>query len=158
MLASVYSKRSLGGELAEGHTLRSEGHVEIDMKEQDPETMMLVINVIHGHFRILPSSVDLDALTRKATLVDYLECHEVVDPFANKWTEQLRENVTRKYSNELIQWLCICQVFNMGSLFKTVSLIAIRQARDLVDNADLPISNHIEGKEEILSEDLRLTR
>jgi hypothetical protein len=147
MLASAYFKRSLGGELAEGHTLRYEGRVEVNMKGQDLDTILLVMNMIHGRFRSLPSSVGLDALTRIATLVDYLECHEVVEPFVNNWIEQMRGRMTRTYSKKLIQWICICQVFNKASLFKTVTLIAIRQARDVVDKADLPIRDRIEGKE-----------
>ncbi|KAF2108625.1 hypothetical protein BDV96DRAFT_652565 [Lophiotrema nucula] len=146
MLASSYFKRSLGGELAEGHTLRSERHVEVDMKGQDPDTMLLVMNVIHGRFRRLPLSVDLNALTRVAALVDYLECHEVVEPFVDKWIEQLKGDITEDYSKELIQWLCISQVFNKETLFEAVTRIAICRARDLIDKADLPIRDRIEDE------------
>ncbi|XP_014551767.1 hypothetical protein COCVIDRAFT_70413, partial [Bipolaris victoriae FI3] len=81
MLASSYFKRSLGGALTEGHTLRSEGHVKIKMDGLELDAMLLVMNMIHGRFRQLPSSVDLRTLTSIAILTDYLQCHEVVEPF-----------------------------------------------------------------------------
>ncbi|KAF2660953.1 hypothetical protein K491DRAFT_648246 [Lophiostoma macrostomum CBS 122681] len=146
MLASSYFKRSLGGKLAEGHTLQSEGYVEIDMDGHDLDEMLLVMNMIHGRFRQLPSSVDLSTLTRIAVLTDYFHCHEVVEPFVDQWIERIRGEITQVYSKELIQWLCISQVFRKGDLFKAITRTALRQSRDLFDTPDLPIWNSVEDE------------
>ncbi|OAG11104.1 uncharacterized protein CC84DRAFT_1047336, partial [Paraphaeosphaeria sporulosa] len=111
VLASSHFQGSLGGELTEGHTLRSEGHFKIEMNGHGLDAMLLVMNMIHGRFRQLPSSVDLCTLTRIAVLTDYLQCHEVVEPFVDQWIERLEGKIVHVYSKELIQWLCIFQIF-----------------------------------------------
>lgn len=146
MLASSYFQRKLGGELEEAQTLRSKGHVETRMSEQDPDTMLLIMNTIHGRFRQLPSSVDLSALTRIAVLVDYLQCHEFMEPFANKCIEQMEGNVPATYSKEFIQWLCVSLVFHKETLFKAVTCTALRRATGLINTLDLPISSRVAGK------------
>jgi hypothetical protein len=76
--------------MLEGHTLSSQGHVEFRMDEKDSEAMLLVMNIIHGRARRVPRSVDLDVLTRLAVLVDYLECHEAIEPFSDRWIDDLK--------------------------------------------------------------------
>ena len=116
------------------------------MNGYDLDAMLLVMNMIHGRFRQLPSSTDLSTLTRIAVLTDYLQCHEVVEPFVDQWIERLEGQIIQIYSKELIQWLCISQVFEKGHLFKTVTRTALHQARDLIDKAGLPIWDSIEGE------------
>lgn len=112
----------------------------------DPDAMLLLMKMIHGRFRQLPLSIDLDKLTSIAVLTDYLQCHEAVEPFVDQWIERLEGEITQTYSKELIQWLCISQVFEKGNLFKTVTRTALRQARDLIDKAGLLIWDTIEGE------------
>jgi hypothetical protein len=58
---------------AEGHALQSMGNVKIDMAGQDVDTMVLVMSLIQGRFRWIPSYVNLITLTIIAALVDYLD-------------------------------------------------------------------------------------
>jgi hypothetical protein len=63
------------------------GHVEVDIKGQDDDKMVLIMSLIPG--RQGPLHANLITLTMIAALVDYLDCHAVVEPFADKRIEQL---------------------------------------------------------------------
>jgi hypothetical protein len=81
MLASSYFKHSLGSGLAESCTLQSEGHLELPMDGQGLQETLIVMNIIHNRNRQVPLKVSLNTLTKIAVLVDYLECHEAIEPF-----------------------------------------------------------------------------
>jgi hypothetical protein len=49
-----------------------------------------------------------------AALVDYLDGHEVVKPFANTCIKRLENSIANPFSEESIQWLCTPQVFSKG--------------------------------------------
>ena len=72
-----------------------------------PEAMVIVLNIIHGRASQVPRVVDLDMLTKLAVIVDYLECHEVVELFSDRWVDNMKGKMPSTYSNELIQWLCV---------------------------------------------------
>ena len=65
-LASAYFKRNFKSGMSESITLRSEGFMEFRMEDEDPEVMLIIMNIIHGRFRQVPRSVDLDMLTKIA--------------------------------------------------------------------------------------------
>lgn len=86
LLASAYFRRNLKSGMLESHTLTTEGHVDIHMKDQDARTMDIVMNIIHGRYRHVQFAghwLDVNGMTRLAVLVDYLECHEAVEPLMN---------------------------------------------------------------------------
>jgi len=145
MLASAYFKRSLGSKLEEGHTLRSQGYMEISMDGQQPEAMLIVMNIIHGRTRQVPFSIDVDMLTRIAVLVDYLECHEAVEPYACRWVGNLERYIPRNYSRELVQWICISLVFDEKELVEEITRTALLQAKRPVATLDLPIRDSFTG-------------
>ncbi|KAF2181502.1 hypothetical protein K469DRAFT_740767 [Zopfia rhizophila CBS 207.26] len=146
MLASSYFKRNLGSGLAESDTLRSHGHLELAMSGQDPEVTLIVMNIIHGRTRKVPPSVDVNMLTKIAVLVDYLQCHEVIEPFSDKWIKKRKGNIPETYSRELVQWLCISLVFNQASLFKAITRTVLRRATGLVETLGLPIRDCVADK------------
>jgi hypothetical protein len=114
-LASSYFRRNLGSGLLESHTLTTNGYVELRITDQDPQAMLIVMNIIHGRTRLVPRKVDLDTLTVFAILVDYLDCLEVVEPFSDPWINQLKSSIPSTYSKKLIQWLCISLIFKKES-------------------------------------------
>ena len=145
-IASSYFKRNLRSGMLESHTLSSQGHVQFPMDEKDLEAMLIVTNIIHGRSRQAPRFVNLDMLTRLAVLVDYLECHEVIEPFSDRWIDDLKKDITVTWSKELIQWLCISLVFRKECQFKAVTRTAIRQAKGPIQTLGLPIRESVVGK------------
>lgn len=144
--ASPYFKRNLQSGMMESQTLLSQGHLEIHMEEQDPRAMLIVLNVIHGRTSQVPRVVDLTMLTKLAVMVDYLECHEVVELFSDRWIDNLKGGVPTTYSTELIRWLCISFVFRKQIPFKTVTSTIIRLSRDAIRTLGLPIPESLVGE------------
>jgi hypothetical protein len=144
--SSPYFKRNLQSGMLESQTLRFRGHVEFCMDEQDPEAMVIVLNIIHGKSRQVPKVVDLDMLTKLAVIVDYLECLEVVEPYSDKWVDNLKGDIPATYSNELIQWHCISLVFRKKLEFKAVTSTAIRYSKSAIQTLGLPIRERLVGK------------
>jgi hypothetical protein len=108
--------------------------------------MLIVMNIIHGRTRRVPPFVDLDMLTRLAVLVDYLDCHEVIEPFSDRWIDDLKGSITVIYSKLLIQWLCISLIFRKACQFKAVTRTAIRQAKSPIQTLGLPIRESVVGE------------
>ena len=146
VLASPYFRRNLQSGMSESQALRSQGHVQFSMAEQDPEAMLIVMNIIHGRSRNVPRLVDLDMLTKLAVIVDYLECLEVVEPFSDRWVDNLKGDIPKTYSSELIQWLCVSFVFRKETQFETITSTAIRLSRCAIETLGLPIPGSLLGK------------
>jgi hypothetical protein len=144
--SSPYFKRNLQSGMLESQTLRFRGHVEFCMDEQDPEAMLIVLNIIHGKSRQVPKVVDLDMLTKLAVIVDYLECLEVVEPYSDRWVDNLKGGIPATYSTELIQWHCISLVFRKQLEFKVVTSTAIRHSKGAIQTLGLPIRERLVGK------------
>lgn len=144
--ASAYFKRNLNSGMLESTTLRFEGRVDFPMQDEDPEAMLIIMNIIHGRRRQVPRSVSLDLLTKIATSVDYLECLEMVEPYSDKWISALLKNVATTYSKALIQWLCVSLTFRKEGLFTALTRIIIRQAKGPMQTLDLPIRGSVVGE------------
>jgi hypothetical protein len=146
VLASSYFKHNLGSGLAESCTLQSKGHVELPMDGQGLSETLIVMNIIHNRNRQVPPNVNLDTLTKIAVLVDYLECHEAIEPFSDMWIAQLEmfTGIPNDYSRALVQWLCISLVFDKPTIFNPTSFTVINHATGPIETLGLPI--RVEGK------------
>ena len=145
-LASLYFKRNLNSGMSESQTLSAEGRVDLSMKDADSDAMLIVMNIVHVRTRQVPRRVSFDMLMRIAILVDYLECHEAIEPFSDMWIDELKGSIATTYSKKLIQWLCLSLVFRKRSFFKAMTHIAIRQARGPIPTLGLPIRESVIGK------------
>ncbi|KAH7117538.1 hypothetical protein B0J11DRAFT_582945 [Dendryphion nanum] len=145
-LASPYFSKSLQGGLTEGNTLRTQRHLELAMKEQDPEAALIVMNIIHGRSRQVPPLISVIMLTKIAVLVDYIQCHEAIEPFSDKWIDNMEENVPKTYCRELVHWICISYVFEKLSIFRAVTQTALLHATRPVELINLPIWDYVSDK------------
>lgn len=145
ILASAQFERRLKECWSEGHTLCSEGYVEMPVTDCDPEALLILLNIIHGHTRRVPRSIDVESLTKIAVLVDYYECHEAVEIFSDMWIDRLKGEVPTTYSSELIKWLCISWVFRKDEIFRSVTQVAQCQSKGRIEQHGLPISKRVIG-------------
>lgn len=88
--------------MLEGQALRPEGHVELRINEQDTKAMLIILNIIQGKSREVPTVMNLNMLTKLTVIVNYLECLEVVEPFSDRRVDNLKGDIPTTYSNELI--------------------------------------------------------
>lgn len=145
VLASPYFKRNLESGMLESHTLGAEGRVNISMKDQNPEIMLIVMNIIHGRTRKVPRIIKLDLLTEIAILVDYLECHEAVEPFSDLWIKCFQNHQILICSKPFIQWICISIVFDRNDLLTKLTRAVLRQAKGPIQTLGLPIPENAVG-------------
>lgn len=89
-LASPYFKAMLTGGWKESENLRRDGSVQIEEEGWDPEALTIVLNITHCYFKKVPRQVSHAMLAKIIAVVDYFECIEVIDPYAERWIDQLK--------------------------------------------------------------------
>lgn len=91
---------------------------EITATEWDVNVFILLMNILHGHHREVPHSVDIETLAKFSVLVDYYDCHEITDLFANIWIEDLQLCLPTVYGRHSTIWLFVSWVFSDENIFK----------------------------------------
>lgn len=138
ILASPTFRISLGSDtFAEGQTLRSEGNVVVPLPDEDPDAMIILLNIIHGLSSKVPRRVDLNMLSRLAVVVHHWQMHETVELWSDTWIEHLKreKGLPRSYTPKiLLSWLFISWVFRKDEDFENMSKILERECDDNLDN------------------------
>lgn len=84
-----------------GHTLLTQGSVEIPINDCKPDILLIILNIIHGHLRRVPRKISLQQLTDISIATDHFQCYEVIEVFAGIWIEALRRLVPTSFSEDL---------------------------------------------------------
>ncbi|KAI8710785.1 hypothetical protein NCS52_01538300 [Fusarium sp. LHS14.1] len=79
--ASPVFQKMLKGSFTEA-VANSQGLYSITATEWDPEALVLVLDIMHGHNRSVPRKITLEMMAKVATIVDYYDCLEIVEIFA----------------------------------------------------------------------------
>jgi hypothetical protein len=148
MLASQHFQKILSGNSNEAITLHTKGHVTIPLSD-DLDTMIILLNIIHGASRKVPRQVSLEVLSKLAVLVSRYEFLETVEFFSDTWIENLqREGLPKSYNENVLPLLFVFWVFNRPSEFKDMSRLAQWECTEELDQdvGDVPISHSIVGK------------
>ncbi|KAI1347427.1 hypothetical protein F5Y01DRAFT_329666 [Xylaria sp. FL0043] len=83
-LSSQYFKKALGGPFKESHS-NADGLRHIEADGWDKEAFVIVMRILHGLSRPIPRRLDLEILAKVAVIVDYYNCRQSVEPFAEIW-------------------------------------------------------------------------
>ena len=148
MLASEYFRAMLGGNSQEALILKTKGRITIRLKI-DLDTMVILLNIIHGASRKVPRQVTLNSLTELAILAKGLGMLEAVEFFSDTWIDNLtREGFPKIYNDRVLPFLFVFWVFNRQVEFADMTRLAERESTDKLqdDVKDLPISREIIGK------------
>ena len=133
MLASAYFQKRLTGEYTDAVTLRNTGRATISLNN-DPDTLIILLNIIHGRTRQVPRSVSLDLLSRLAVLINYYAMLESVELFSDTWIENLkREGMPTEYNEHVLPWLFIFWVFEKGDDFRDMARLVQRECGERLD-------------------------
>ncbi|KAJ3530826.1 hypothetical protein NM208_g9151 [Fusarium decemcellulare] len=104
ILTSPVFKAMLDGPFSEG--VRNErGFYEIKAFEWSAEALLILLDIIHGHHRNTPKTVDISLLEQVAVLVDYYQCHEIVEVFADKWMAAHQDAFPKDYGKPCMSWM-----------------------------------------------------
>lgn len=145
ILSSVYFRKIFHGRWKES-TISSDGFYTIDASEWDVEALLILMNIIHGRVRRVPRSISLEMLAKIAVIVDYYDCHEVVELFVHYWVENLRQSLPNKFDRDLYLWLTVSWVFSQEDLFEMATKVAIEESKEPIQTLKLPIPSNIVGK------------
>ncbi|RHZ59253.1 uncharacterized protein CDV56_105070 [Aspergillus thermomutatus] len=139
-------RRMFSGPWKESQSLAAGDRAEIEAECWDANAMLILMNIIHGRGRNVPRQVTLRTLSEIAALVDYYECHEVVDVMSGIWIDKLLKSMPSTYCKGIISWIFISWVFQRPSSFTSATEIAATQSQQRIDPGDLPIPQRILDK------------
>lgn len=107
-LASPVFKSMLQGGFHEATELKKMGNIEIPLPDDDAASMLILVNIIHCRFKLVPKKLDLPTLTEVAGLVDKYQCHELIELLRIGWTEDICKKKSWLQSwNNLACWICV---------------------------------------------------
>lgn len=143
-LASGYFHGRLAADWSEGRVLAENGIAVLQMPNVDPEALTILLNIIHGRSRQVPRAVIFDSLVELTILTDYLQCHEVVEPFGVLWTTAISSTIpTDEVNYELKGWIAASLCFRDERIFAQTTQTAQRYGTEPFDAEGLPIPRGI---------------
>lgn len=148
MLASQHFQMILGSTFNEAIVLQSKGHVTIRLSA-DLDTMIILLNIIHGASRKVPRQVSLETLGKLAALVSSFGMLETVEFFSDTWIDSLqREVLPKSYNENVLSLIFIFWVFNRPSEFKDMTRLAQRECNEKLEEGvrNTPIPHSIISK------------
>ncbi|KAK8071902.1 hypothetical protein PG996_005250 [Apiospora saccharicola] len=140
ILASPYFKKMLLGPWRESTSVLGSSHFVIEEEGWDDDALLILMHVIHGRTRSVPRFVSLETLAKIAVLVDYYQCHEVVEFVTPIWIGRLKWSLPQEYCRDLVLWCLVSWVFSEADLFQTVTKIAVNKCKGPLPTLDLPIT------------------
>ncbi|KAK7229733.1 hypothetical protein V2G26_001903 [Clonostachys chloroleuca] len=104
-----------------------------------PEAFEIVLNIIHGHTKKVPTEIGLATLADIAALVDDLKCEDAVWFIVKSWIRLLNKRLPNKICEDLVKWILISSVFDEPSIFSKCTYVAIRHTCQRLDTIGHPI-------------------
>ena len=133
MLASQHFMTLLSGSTDEAVELRATGHVRISLSD-DPDTLIILLHIIHGKTRAVPRQVSLDLLRKLAVMVNDFGMLGSVEFFADTWIDHSKmEGLPDSYTEDVLSWLFVFFVFERAEEFKDMTRLAQRECDEKFD-------------------------
>lgn len=98
------------------------------------DALVILLNIAHLRFQMVPKVLDFQLLLRVAVLLDKYSCVTLVLPWMGRWTHSLKADI-KKPGNE--EWLFIAWVFGYEEIFTDLS-------RELVFESNVSESGRLE--------------
>lgn len=141
-LSSPIFKAMLDGPFSEG--IRNKDNLfEVKAFEWNAEALVILLDIIHGHHRSLPKTVELDILVEIAMLCDYYHCQEIVETFAERWITAFGEDKPHE-EEATMNWMFIAWAFQKGNLFTSMVARTLKH-RQIPMHTDVPLPSTIIG-------------
>ncbi|KAK0119382.1 hypothetical protein ONS95_010833 [Cadophora gregata] len=99
---------------------------ELDFREDDGESLLILLNIAHGKFEDVPSELPYSMLVSIAVLCDQYDCVKITKPWIEDWLKG-EDVLSLKPGNE--NWLFITWVFGRVEVFEELAIYLIRTIR-----------------------------
>ena len=149
-LASRVFKAMLS-KFKEGEQLHTIGAAEVELHDDNPVALYLLLRILHCQSKYLPLIVNFEMLVSISVLIDKYELLEAVVTFTDMWYGAERKNMDAYFKNcpedRFLGWICITWV-----LKKAVDLPVITKAtilgsqKERLTAEELPIPAKVLGK------------
>lgn len=144
-LASPVLKTMLSGPWSEGVKMDSDSLYHLTAGDWDSEALAMVMNVIHGRWSLVPTTVALEMLAKIAVIIDYYDIREPLQLILSLWMKDFKaSSIPMSLGRELVLWILVSWVFKDQALFQQAIKVAIlRSTHELDVPGDLPIPSAI---------------
>ncbi|KAF2970736.1 hypothetical protein GQX73_g2753 [Xylaria multiplex] len=150
-LGSLYFKKVLDGRFKESQ-LAGDSLRHISAEDWDADAFLIVMRIMHGQNRFVPRTLDLETLANIAAIVDYYQCREMLEAFAEIWRLRMRKrSLPSTIGIDLIRFIFVSGVFRWPDEFNAVTKIAQDHSTGPLDTLGLPIPESIIGKYTIIT-------
>ncbi|KAJ5041070.1 uncharacterized protein L3040_005625 [Drepanopeziza brunnea f. sp. 'multigermtubi'] len=127
MLVSPVFKAMFTHRFKEGETLRSNGHVEVEL-DDETYAFEILMDIIHCRIRKIPGHVSLQTLASLSIIVDKYQTLEPVELHVRLWLPELKKEFPTSMSPEVLPWLSIAWVFQLDDDFMDLTRIVQRES------------------------------
>lgn len=118
---------------------QTDGRFHVTLGGYDPAAVVIVMNIIHGRGRKVPNTIGLEMLAKVAVFVDAFRCLEAVEVYAERWFDQLVNDLPSGYERDLVLWIYASYVFRQSEAFKRATRVAILKSDGLIRTLGLQI-------------------
>lgn len=151
-LASPVFKAMLRGSFQESQILRELGMVDIPLPDDDPVHFEILLNIIHGYPKKVPTKVDLVTMTGLAILVDKYQMADVVYMYKTLWIQELKSDLPKVFTTNqaMLSWLTVAWVFQLSDEFTQITKLAGQSCSGILEippGWNLPIPDYLLGRE-----------
>ncbi|KAI0861572.1 hypothetical protein F4860DRAFT_513722 [Xylaria cubensis] len=138
-LASTFVKKMTTGPWREANEIHDDGLLHWNFEGFDVDAIFIILSIIHGLNRRVPRTVDLSMLAQIARVVDYLDCHEVMELYASIWVNHLSDATPGASKEDWDSWISITGVFQNPAIFQNWTRVAIVEKLNCLPSLELPI-------------------
>lgn len=89
--ASIVWKKMLSGGFKESRPTNTDTGWVVDLPEDHPEPLLIVLNIIHSRFALVPKKLTMRELYNTLVLTEKYDVTEITRPWARQWMNHVRQ-------------------------------------------------------------------
>ncbi|KAJ5328923.1 hypothetical protein N7452_009313 [Penicillium brevicompactum] len=144
-LASPYFKARLSTRWLSEQAPAAGSWMEVAVYNCSPDTLMLILKIIHGKTQAIPREIPLGELAKFAIAVDYFQCVEAVELAAHMWLRMLKLHVPSYWTPDIPTWIMVSWIFREQDALAQALRVATEKGPGPFPIDGLPIPGVIKG-------------
>ncbi|KAK1968286.1 hypothetical protein LY78DRAFT_440442 [Colletotrichum sublineola] len=112
--SSPVLKAMLFGGFAESRPCQAGGEWSVDLPEDSTQAMEIVLNIVHGHFHLIPDKLSLMRLYEVLTITEKYDMTVIIRPWSRSWMQAV------KHQTDDAHLLCVAWELGDAEVFQTM--------------------------------------